>query len=45
MASEGTPFDMVDGGSYDADKAYKDSKVSQQFGYYHRHQAIKILFY
>lgn len=27
MASEGTPFDMVDGGSYDADKAYKDSKL------------------
>lgn len=27
MVSDGTPFDMVDGGDYDADKAYKDSKV------------------
>ena len=28
-------FDMVDGGSYDADKAYKDSKVSHLSSYIH----------
>ncbi len=28
MVSEGVPFDMIDGGDYDADKAYKDSKAS-----------------
>ena len=27
MVKDGTPFDMIDGGEYDADKAYKDSKV------------------
>ena len=27
MVNDGTPFDMIDGGDYDADKAYKDSKV------------------
>ena len=28
MVKEKLPFDMVDGGDYDADKAYKDSKVN-----------------
>ncbi len=27
MVNDGIPFDMIDGGEYDADKAYKDSKV------------------
>lgn len=27
MVTNGVPFDMIDGGEYDADKAYKDSKV------------------
>ena len=28
MVRDGIPFDMVDGGAYDADKAYKDSKLA-----------------
>lgn len=27
MTKDGVPFDMIDGGDYDADKAYKDSKL------------------
>jgi hypothetical protein len=27
MAEQGAAFEMIDGGDYDSDKAYKDSKV------------------
>ena len=30
MVNDGTSFDMIDGGDYDADKAYKDSKVREK---------------
>lgn len=31
LRNQGRYFEMIDGGSFDADKAYKDSKVRQKY--------------